>query len=227
MSENLKASEQLTCKTVLCYGDSNTYGYDPSTDGRYAWNVRWPGRLQLLLGEGYRVIEEGCNGRTTVFDDPEDDWKNGIHYLKTCMYSHKPLDIVILMLGTNDLRDDFHASPEDIACGVEKMVKLMRDFSKDMQGFIPRIIVTAPARIGDGIAQSPFKDSFSEKTVEYSKALPDLYRKVAEEYGCEFLNAAEYARPSELDSLHFMPEDHNNLAKALFSIITDGEQSGK
>ena len=87
--------------------------------------------------------------------------------------------------------------------------------------------MTAPARIGDGIAQSPFKDSFSEKTVEYSKALPDLYRKVAEKYGCEFLNAAEYAQPSELDSLHFMPEDHNNRAKALFSIITDGEQSGK
>jgi len=223
MQNMMKDSEQMTCKTVLCYGDSNTYGYDPSTDSRYARNVRWPGRLQLLLGNGYNVIEEGCNGRTTVFDDPEDDWKNGIRYLKTCLYSHKPLDIMILMLGTNDLKDVFHATPEDIAGGIEEMVKLVRDFTKDTQGFIPRIIVAAPARIGDGIAKSPFKDSFSEKTVEYSGALPGLYLKVAERYGCEFVNAAEYARPSEIDSVHFMPEDHDNLANAFYNAIMSGK----
>ena len=94
--------------TVLCYGDSNTYGYIPETGMRYPRDIRYPGRLQLLLGEDYAVIEEGCNGRTTIHDDPIDGWKNGLDYLKPCLNSHKPVDIVILMLGSNDLKETFH-----------------------------------------------------------------------------------------------------------------------
>ena len=80
--------------TVLCYGDSNTYGYVPETGMRYPRNVRYPGRLQMLLGDDYTVIEEGCNGRTTIYDDPIDGWKNGMDYLRPCLNSHKPVDIV-------------------------------------------------------------------------------------------------------------------------------------
>lgn len=104
-------------KTVLCYGDSNTYGYDPSDGFRYPESVRWTCRLQKLLGDDYRIIEEGCNGRTTVFDDPIESWKNGRDYLKPCLNSHKPIDIVILMLGSNDLKETFHASAKQIAAG--------------------------------------------------------------------------------------------------------------
>ena len=89
-------------KTVLCYGDSNTYGYDPRSGLRYPASVRWTCRLATLLGPDYHVIEEGCNGRTTVFDDPIEGWKNGLGYLKPCLNSHKPVDIVILMLGPED-----------------------------------------------------------------------------------------------------------------------------
>ena len=97
-------------KTILCYGDSNTYGYNPSNGFRYPENVRWTGRLQSALGEGYKIIEEGCNGRTTIFDDPLEGWKNGLGYLRPCLNSHKPVDIVIMMLGSNDLKETFHAS---------------------------------------------------------------------------------------------------------------------
>ena len=218
-------SPDIICKNVLCYGDSNTYGYNPANDQRYPQDIRWTGKLQKLLGTGYHIIEEGCNSRTTVFDDPEAEWKNGLYCLKPCLYSHKPVDIVILMLGTNDLKEEFHATPENIAEGAEKLVTIIRDFTREVQGFIPRILLVAPARIGDGIADSPFRDSFSVKTIEYSKALPALYRKVAEKYGCEFINAAEYATPSELDSLHFMPEDHDKLAKAFAEAIKAGDRA--
>ena len=96
-------------KNVLCYGDSNTYGYIPETGLRYPKNVRWTGVLQNLLGKNFNVIEEGCNGRTTIFDDPIEGWKNGRDYLKPCLNSHKPIDIIIMMLGSNDLKDFFHA----------------------------------------------------------------------------------------------------------------------
>ena len=127
-------------KTVLCYGDSNTYGYIPETGMRYPKEIRYPGKLQLLLGDDYLVIEEGCNGRTTIHDDPEDGWKNGLDYLKPCLNSHKPVDIVILMLGSNDLKDTFHLSAEEIAHGAGVLVDVIKEFTELKQGYIPKII---------------------------------------------------------------------------------------
>lgn len=93
--------------TILCYGDSNTYGYNPVNGLRYPKDVRWTGVLQKLLGEQYAVIEEGCNGRTTVFEDIAEPWKAGLGYLKPCLNTHKPIDFVIMMLGSNDLKECF------------------------------------------------------------------------------------------------------------------------
>ena len=104
-------------KTVLCYGDSNTWGYDPATQKRYPRNVRWAGVLRRALGNGYLVIEEGLNGRTTVWDDPIEGYKNGKEYLVPCLETHKPIDLVIIMLGTNDLKARFHVPACDIAAG--------------------------------------------------------------------------------------------------------------
>ncbi|MBQ4217150.1 MAG: acylhydrolase, partial [Clostridiales bacterium] len=110
-------------KTVLCYGDSNTYGYDPATGGRYDADTRWPCVLGRILGDGYEVVEEGCNGRTTVFDDPNDDWKIGLDYIKGIVCSHRPVDILVIMLGSNDMKICYGASCEDIAEGMRAVVK--------------------------------------------------------------------------------------------------------
>lgn len=110
-------------KTVLCYGDSNTYGYNPVNGLRYPQDVRWPGKLQSLLGNGYQIIEEGCNGRTTVFDDPLEGWKNGLDYLRPCLNSHKPVDIVILMLGSNDLKKRSMQVQSRLPRGLERLWK--------------------------------------------------------------------------------------------------------
>ena len=108
-------------KNVLCYGDSNTHGYDGVTGGRFPWGVRWTSLVQeALKEEQVRIIEEGQNGRTTVWDDPIEGMKSGLKYLIPCLESHSPLDVVVLMLGTNDIKQRFSLSASDVAAGAEK-----------------------------------------------------------------------------------------------------------
>lgn len=211
-------------KTILCYGDSNTYGYIPRRGMRYPRDVRWPGRLQNLLGEEYTIIEEGCSGRTTVYDDPLEGWKNGLDYLKPCIHSHKPIDIVILALGSNDLKETFHATPAEIAKGAETLVDVIQTFTMEKQEYVPKIILVAPTEIGEGIADSFFYGAFMENAIVRSKELPKYYREVAEKKGCIFFNAAKYVKPSEADSLHFTPEGHEIMAKELYRVICEMEK---
>ena len=206
-------------KTVLCYGDSNTYGYDPRTGFRYPASVRWTCRLAALLGDDYHVVEEGCNGRTTVFDDPVEGWKNGLGYLKPCLNSHKPVDIVVMMLGSNDLKETFHASPEQIAEGAGVLVETIQTFTREKQGFEPKIVLVCPPEIGEGITESPFYGSFYENAIERSRELPAHYRRIAVRYGCIFVNAAEHICPSKEDSLHLDPEAHAKLAEVLAEAV--------
>lgn len=206
-------------KTVLCYGDSNTFGYDPSTGLRYQENVRWTGRLGILLGEEYRIIEEGCNGRTTIYDDPAEGWKNGIDYLRPCLNSHKPVDVVVLMLGSNDLKETFHVKAEQVADGVNELVRVIHEFTTEKQGFVPEIILISPPEIGEGIAESPFFGAFKESAVSRSREFPERYRRVAEKFGCIFFNAADYVKASEEDSLHLTEGGHKKLADALAEVI--------
>ncbi len=206
-------------KTVLCYGDSNTYGFNPSNGFRYPEHVRWTGILSDFLGEEYRVIEEGCNGRTTVFDDPIEGWKNGLGYLRPCLNSHKPVDIVILMLGSNDLKETFHASPEEIAKGAEVLVKDILDFTVNKQGFAPVILLVSPPEIGEGIADSAFYGRFLENAIGRSREFPKWYRRVAEENGCVFVDAASVVKASPVDSLHLSPEGHARLAEEFAHVI--------
>ncbi len=210
--------------TVLCYGDSNTFGYVPETGMRYPKDIRYPGRLQTLLGDEYAVIEEGCNGRTTIHDDPVDGWKNGLDYLRPCLNSHKPVDIVILMLGSNDLKDTFHLTAKEIAEGAGTLVEVIQEFTEEKQGFVPRIILVAPPEIGMGIGTSPFYGAFYEEAIEESRKFPECYKAVADRLGCEYFNAAEFIYPSEIDSLHLTPQGHKVLADKLYErILQDPE----
>ncbi len=206
-------------KTILCYGDSNTYGYNPANGMRYPKNVRWPGCLGILLGNEYEVIEEGCNGRTTVFDDPIEGWKNGLDYLRPCLNTHKPIDLVIMMLGSNDLKEVFGAEAKDSAAGAATLVDVIIKFTEEKQGFVPKIILVSPPEIGPGIASSPFSLSFSEKAIEKSRAFSGEFRKVADKFGCIFVDAAEHISPSKTDSLHLMPEAHRKLAEVLAETV--------
>ena len=188
---------------------------------RYTKDVRWTGRLQMLLGDAFSVIEEGCNGRTTIYDDPLEGWKNGRDYLKPCLNSHKPVDIVIMMLGSNDLKETFHASAREIADGVGSLVDIIKAFTEEKQRFIPHVILVSPPEIGEGIASSDFYGAFLEDAIQRSKGFPEYYKSVADAKGCIYFNAAEYVKTSEADSLHLTPEAHGKLAEALFNVIAN------
>ncbi|MBQ9608831.1 MAG: SGNH/GDSL hydrolase family protein [Lachnospiraceae bacterium] len=206
-------------KNLLCYGDSNTYGYNPANGFRYPEDVRWTGILQNMLGTEYKVIEEGCNGRTTIFDDPIEGWKNGRDYLKPCLNSHKPIDYIIMMLGSNDLKDTFHATAKVIADGAGVLVRDIINFSEVKQGYVPKIILTSPPEIGEEIKKSPFYGRFYEDAIERSREFPKYYKNVAEDYGCIFINAASYVKPSTVDSLHLSPEGHKKLAEVFYEAV--------
>ena len=136
-------------RRILCFGDSNTYGYDPR-GGRYDENTRWPLRMEKLLGRDYTVIEEGFNGRTCVMDDPtEGGYKSGANYLPPCLMSHNPLDAVVIMLGSNDSKKRFGLEPMTIGEGVMQLIRLTRLYSLASDGGSAKIVIVAPPPIRD------------------------------------------------------------------------------
>jgi lysophospholipase L1-like esterase len=129
------------------------------------------------------------------------------------------VDIVVLMLGSNDLKETFHAGAEDIANGAATLVEVIQTFTEEKQGFEPKILLLSPPEIGEGIASSPFYGRFRENAITRSREFPQYYQKVAEEHHCIFLNTAEYIEPSEIDSLHLSPEAHAKLAEKVYEVI--------
>lgn len=202
-------------KRILCYGDSNTYGFIPIECGRYAENIRWPGRLKELLGEEYLIIEEGCNGRTCVLDDPREDGKNGHKSLLPCLEENCPVDLVVLMLGSNDLKRYFKVNAEQISLGAEALVKTILKVTEEKQGKPAKLLLMSPPEIAENVKDSMFYPDFDEVSLKNSKEFKRYYRAVAERNGCEFMSAADYVTASELDSLHLDPDAHKKLAEAV------------
>jgi lysophospholipase L1-like esterase len=202
---------------ILCYGDSNTFGSNPR-GGRWPRSVRWTGLLQDYLGTDYYIIEEGLGGRNTVFDDPMEPGRNGLALLPVSLMSHRPLDLVVLCLGTNDCKVHFNASPRLIAKGVETLVKTILQFPYGEGYTVPKVLIVSPIHIGTEIEQSPFV-SYEKSSYEKSLALAPLLQKVAQAYGCLYLDASMVADPSAVDQLHMDAQGHENLAKALVSVL--------
>jgi lysophospholipase L1-like esterase len=201
--------------SLLCYGDSNTWGSTPGTGERYSHDVRWPGVLQEELGPQFHVIEEGLNGRTTVWDDPIEGHKNGRAYLMPCLQSHQPLDLVILMLGTNDLKLRFSVSARDIAKGIGVLLKDIQYSGAGLNGTAPPVLLIAPPPL------KPLTDKAEsfEGGEEKSTLLADYYAGIALEWAADFLDAGKVIESSAIDGLHFEPEAHRKLALEIAGII--------
>lgn len=199
---------------ILCYGDSNTNGSNPA-GGRWGRFERWTGILQQLLGDEYYVIEEGCGGRTTVMEDFLEPDKNGRKHLPVALRTHRPLDLVLIMLGTNDMKRRFSLLPEDIAYGAAELGKLVESYDYGGPWYpIPKVMLISPIELGIGIEHSPFI-GFAPDAVETSKQLASFYEAQAKAHGWYYFNAATVAKPSPKDMLHMEKEDHQALAKAL------------
>ena len=207
--------------SVLCYGDSNTYGYDPETGGRYPYEKRWTSLLGEMLGDRYEVISEGLNGRTTAYNRSGALWKNGASSFVACLGTHKPVDILIIMLGTNDCNEELGLSADDIASGMETLVSLTEAEAPGLQGYVPQIIVAAPVPIGENYEASPFAAELDPASVMKSRELAPLYEKIAERHSVLFADAGERAEVSSYDCEHLTEEGHRQLAELLCEVISD------
>ncbi len=204
-------------KHVLCYGDSNTFGTNPG-GGRWDYQTRWTGRLATSLGAEYRIIEEGLGGRSTVWDDVLEPNRNGLAALPISLHSHRPLDLVILTLGTNDCKTHFNATPRIIAKGAEKLIETVRTHRYGDGYPIPQILLVSPIHIGKDVEHSPFA-SYDVTSYEKSLRLAPLFQQTAESAGVAFFDASQVAFPSVIDQLHMDAGSHRELAEALAPIV--------
>ena len=199
-------------KNILCFGDSNTYGYIPGGRGRYDQNKRWTGILEKKLGDKYRIIEEGLCGRTTVFNDELRSNRRGIDSIGMIVESHNPIDVLIIMLGTNDCKTRYSASASIIAKGMEEVINIALEKAKNK----PEVLVISPIILGKDIGDEEFDPEFNSNSEKTSQGLDKEFEKMAVKNGYYYLNAADYAVASEIDREHLDEEGHRKLADAIY-----------
>ena len=214
-------------KHIVCLGDSNTHGYcvDPADclDGgiRFTEEQRWTQLLQKHLGDEYLVIEEGLSGRTTCFDDPIHEGLNALNYIYPCLKSHEFVDLLIIMLGTNDTKDRFYASAACIALGMARLVKKAQA-TECWGGKKPNILVIAPPHIGEGMLSSPVAATMGTGCVKKSQELARYYREQCDLCGVHFLDAQDLgAEFNTVDYMHLTARGHATLAASLASAVPD------
>jgi lysophospholipase L1-like esterase len=202
-------------KTILCYGDSLTWGHDPRDGTRYPFDQRWPGVLEKELGSGFRVVEEALSGRTVATDSPLLSNRNGLKMLEPLLESHAPIDLCILMLGTNDIASGYHLTASDIAGGCLALIWAIEKSQAGPDGRGPEVLLVAPPLLGK---MSGIMKLFYEGSEEILRALPKAYKTVADSSGCLFFDASKCVRASKFDGVHLDPEAHRILAMEIKKI---------
>lgn len=205
-------------KSILCFGDSLTWGFEAGTWKRHPFEVRWPNAMQAKLGAGYRAIEEGHNGRTTMFDDPSvTDDRNGSKALPILLSSHHPLDLVIIMLGTNDVKFFYRCRAFDAALGMGRLISLVRTQTYNADYRAPDILIVSPP---------PFvetKDEFFHELFAHAagegKLFATHYARVAKETNVHFFDAGSVASCDPIDGIHMDAANTKRLGEALAPVV--------
>jgi lysophospholipase L1-like esterase len=208
-------------RVVLCYGDSNTHGTAPMTTLRDRRRLgraeRWPGVLAAGLGPAWHVVEEGLPGRTTVHPDPvEGEYKNGLAVLPAILDSHRPIDLVVLMLGTNDLKPRFQVPPVQIATSIERLLRVIGASEAGPDGTAPRVLLIAPAPV---VEEGSLADVFAGGPARAGLAGP--YAEVARWHGAAFLDASDVWTVSPVDGVHFDVPEHAKLGRAVAAAVRE------
>lgn len=213
-------------KNILCFGDSNTWGYTPVTGQRYPLSVRWTGVLQQSLGDDFYVIEQGLNGRTTRLDEPGRADRNGIALLPVMLESHRPLSLVVIMLGTNDLKAQYQQSVKNIADSAALLCKtvLENDYLEGQTQVLlvsPTWVTKLPADAQDVFARASDK----------SRMFASCFAKIADQLQVHFFNAATVVKTTDSDGVHWEANQHSDFGQALAikiqSILCDELESSK
>lgn len=209
-------------RTVLCFGDSNTHGTQalrfPLDMRRFGPDQRWPGVMAAELGGGWHVVEEGLPSRTTVHDDPvEGLHKNGVRMLPALLDSHRPIDLVIVMLGTNDLKMRYNVPAIDIAISAEQILRIINGSNSGPDQSPPRALLVAPVPI----EETGFLGEMFAGGAEKSRKLAGYFETVAERQGAGFLNAGDHAQIDMVDGIHLTEKGQSSLGRALAAKVSD------
>lgn len=207
---------------VLCFGDSNTWGLVPGKGKRYDEQTRWTGVLAELLGPEWRVHEDGLNARTSVVPSPFKPFLNGVEALPIALWAQKPLDVLVISLGTNDLKTN---TARQAATGVARLVSYAKGMdtlypsgTPVFRGGMPRILVISPIAIGKNIRQVNPNSDLAGAHAE-SLLLPAAFREVVGPLGVTVLDAQQVAEPSPVDGIHMEPESHRALGQAVADAV--------
>lgn len=201
-------------KKILCFGDSNTYGYIPNNGARYDKNTRWTGVLSLLSHGKFEIIEDGCNNRTAFAANPAGKIFTGYEILPELLTAD--FDAVVLAIGINDTQFLYNLSSIEIVSGVEKLINIVKVKSPQA-----KILLVAPSILTEDVLNGNFACLFDRTSIEKSRQLPLLYQKIAEKQNIEFLDLNSVAKTSSLDGLHYAPEQHLKIAQAIFTILSE------
>jgi lysophospholipase L1-like esterase len=201
-------------KKILCYGDSNTYGFVPETCGRYEKTERWTGIISNELAPEYEVLEQGLNNRMGFFKSPESLKHCGGEYLSIYLQNHKDIDICILALGTNDAQFFYNLNEEITHKGLLHLINSVREANKNT-----KIILIPPVTIKENILNGIFSMQFDENSIETIKKIFPIYEKTAKENACYYLDFNEFVAPSEKDGLHYSKDSHKIIAQHIIEFI--------
>ncbi|MFK8083567.1 MAG: SGNH/GDSL hydrolase family protein [Granulosicoccus sp.] len=206
-------------KRIMCFGDSLTWGWVPTPNGppttRYPFAERWPGVVQAALGPSFEIIEEGLSGRTTQLDDPIDPRLNGAAYLPSAIASHLPLDMVIIMLGTNDSKYLFHRSAFEIASSIAKLIDQVNRSGGGVGTAYPAPMpfIIAPPPLGR--LAHPWTEAHFGGAHQKINEMATHYAALADYLNIGFLNAGDVMTTDGVDGIHFTAENNADLGSAV------------
>ena len=197
-------------KKVLCFGDSNTFGFNPKNGSRFDKSSRWTGILQVLCKNEFNIIEAGCNNRTAFSDNPAGKMFTGYKILPD--FFKQDLDFVILAIGINDLQFQYNVTLDSISTGMSSLVEMVKKSLRNS-----KIVLVSPTELTENVLKSPiFSTLFDETSIEKSKHLSKIYFEISKKYDCAFIDLNSIAIPSYIDGLHFEPSEHEKIAKIIF-----------
>ena len=207
-------------KTIVCFGDSNTWGYDAESGGRFDENTRWTCLLRERLGDSYYVVEEGLSGRTSVCEDPLFEGLSGISYIHPCLLSHSPLHLVIIMLGTNDTKERFNLTSFNIAQGIVRLAQKAKGMAVGAGGKAPEVLVVAPPPIRPEYISTDIGNAMGKQCDVKAAELSTHLEKLLAPTDIHFADAKQYVVMNEIDYMHLNKEGHQKMSEFMWKQIT-------
>ncbi len=206
-------------RRIVCFGDSNTWGYDARTMSRFPEGIRWTSLLAEQLGDEFQVVEEGLSGRTAVMDDPLFEGLNAFKYIHPCLMSHAPLELVIIMLGTNDTKERFNLTAFNIAQGIARLSLKAKNTPAGPKGNFPNVLIIAPPSIGREYYDTEVGKSMGKECDRKSEKISNHLKELLEMQGTEFLDTNGLVSMNKIDFMHLDEEGHKLLSKLVFNKI--------